>query len=162
MTQCEQRATCLCWSALRRLTHALDTSAQQIERSGTMSPYFSGARPLWTPSPEEVARLESKLKPFLEEVANGKRRGAADYWRAPYQAKQIVERLDSYKRQYFGFTHGDKRWILVNSFCDAHWKRVDYWRDSIVEVADGGSCLFKVLYDPSSSQFDKLVINGEA
>ena len=112
---------------------------------------------------KRLGRLENKLKPYLEDVSNGKRTETADYWwRVPSQAKEIVARLGSYKRQYFGLTHGGKKWILVNSFCEAFWKRNDYWRDSIVDVFDGGSCFFMVLYDPSSSQFDRLMINGEA
>ena len=68
--------------------------AQQVERSARMSKFLDGARPLWTPSPEEIARLESKLKPNLEDVANGKRAGAGDApWRVPSQAKEIAARL---------------------------------------------------------------------
>src|SRR5215475_13587403 len=34
-------------------------SAQQVERSDKTIQFFDGARPMWTPSPEEIARLES-------------------------------------------------------------------------------------------------------
>jgi hypothetical protein len=137
-------------------------SVQQIERSDKMSRFFDAAQPLWTPSPEEIARLESTLKTYLEDVASGKRTEVADYWRAPFQAKAIIARHGSYKRQYFGVTHDSKRWIFVNSFCEAYWKRDDSWRDRMALVADGGSCFFMVLYDPATMQFDKLTINGEA
>lgn len=50
----------------------------------------------------------------------------------------------------------------MNSFCEGFWKRDDSWRDSIVDVLDGGSCFFTVLYDPLISQLDRLYINGEA
>jgi len=137
-------------------------SAQQMDRSDDMSRFFDRGRPFWTPSPEQIARLESTLKAYLADVASGRRKGVADYWRAPSQAKAIVARGDSYKRQYFGVTEGGRKWILVNSFCEGHWKREDYWHDRPVIVHDGGSCYFTVLYDPASSQFDKLSINGEA
>jgi hypothetical protein len=55
-------------------------SAQQVERSGSMGKSFDGVRPLWTPSAEEITRLESKLRPYLEDVSNGKRTEGADYW----------------------------------------------------------------------------------
>jgi hypothetical protein len=138
-------------------------SAQQTEHPDEMRRFFDAVRPLWTLSREEIAQLESKLKPFLEDVASGKRREAADYyWRAPSQAKAIVARLESYKRQYFGFTERGKKWILVNSFCEEHWKRDDSWLDRMVVVLDGGSCFFTALYDPATSQFERVTINGEA
>jgi hypothetical protein len=137
-------------------------SVQQIEQSEKLRDFFDAVRPLWAPSPEDIARLESKLKPYLEDVANGKGKEVADYWRAPSQVKAILARLGSYKRQYFGFTYEGKKWIFVNGFCEEHWKREDYWRDRMVAVFDGGSCYFRVLYDPATSQFDKLTINGEA
>jgi hypothetical protein len=124
-------------------------TAQQVERSPAMNRMFDGMRPLWTPSPEEVALLEDRLKPYLEGVATP-------------QAKEIAQRLGSYKRQYFGYTFGGKRGILVNAFCNAYWKRNDSWRDSIVDVLDGGSCYFQVFYDTSSSQFVRLAVNGPA
>ena len=117
-------------------------SARQVEP-------IDALRPLWTPSPEEVALLEGRLKTYLEGVATP-------------QAKEIAARLGSYKRQYLGYSFGGKRWVLVNAFCNAYWKRNDSWRDSVVDVLDGGSCFFKVHYDPSRSQFDKLIINGPA
>jgi ABC-type cobalt transport system substrate-binding protein len=138
-------------------------SAQQVERSDRAIQFFDGARPMWTPSSEEIARLESKLKPYLEEVANGKREaGGYASWRMPRQVKEILARLGGYKRQYFGFTFGGRRWIFVNGFCEGFWTRSDSWHDDIVIVLDGGSCFFQALYDPSSAEFDKLSINGEA
>jgi hypothetical protein len=137
-------------------------SVQQIEGSEKLRDFFDAARPLWTPSPEEIARLESKLKPYLEDVANGRNKEVADYWRAPSQVKAILARLGSYKRQYFGFTYDGKKWVYVNGFCEEHWKNEDYWRDRMVVVFDGGACYFRVLYDPATSQFDQLTINGEA
>jgi hypothetical protein len=124
-------------------------SKQQIERSPSMKEILGSIQPLWTPSPEEVALLEGKLKAYLESLADRR-------------ARSIAARLGSYKRQYFGYTYGGKKWIHVNGFCESYWKRDDSWRDRFVYVLDGGSCYFRVHYDPSSSQFDKLSINGEA
>jgi hypothetical protein len=123
-------------------------SVEQLERSGA-DRVFWVTPPFWIPSPEQVALLETQLKPYLGRVKHPK-------------AKAIAARLASYKRQYFGYTDGGKRWILVNGFCEGYWKKEDTWRDRVVLVLDGGRCFFKVRYDPSSSQFEKLEINGEA
>jgi hypothetical protein len=106
--------------------------------------------PFWTPSPEQIAQLEVQLKPYLERATTP-------------QAKVIAAGLGSYKRQYLGISDdGGRRWIFVNGFCEGFWKRDDSWRDEFVIVFDGGTCYFQVLYDPSSSQFGPLAINGNA
>jgi hypothetical protein len=123
-------------------------SAEHVERSGA-DRMFGVAPPYWTPSQEQIALLEAQLKPYLGRV------------RLP-KAKVIAARLGSYKRQYFGYTDGGKKWILVNGFCEGHWKKEDTWRNRFVLVHDGGLCFFKVRYDPSRPQFEQLEINGEA
>jgi hypothetical protein len=128
-------------------------SAQQVEREPLhrldVKSILGLTPPFWTPSPEEIAVLEGQLKPYLERVT-------------PPEAKVIAVRLGSYKRQYVGYTDGGKRWILVNGFCEDHWKEENTWRDRIVFVFDGGLCFFTVRYDTSSSQFEYLLINGDA
>ena len=123
-------------------------SAEHVEGSGA-DRVFGVTPPYWTPSPEQIALLEAQLKPYLGRV------------RLP-KAKAIAARLGRYKRQYFGYTDGGKRWILVNGFCEGRWKKEDAWRNRFVLVHDGGLCFFKVRYDPSKSQFEQLEINGEA
>jgi len=120
-------------------------SAKQVERSAKS--YRMLTPPFWTPSTEEIARLEVQLKPYLEGVATP-------------EARVIAAKLGRYKRQYLGYTDGGKKWIFVNSFCD--WKDDGFWRDRLIIVKDGGTCFFKVRYDVSSSRFDQLQINGEA
>ena len=123
-------------------------SAEHVERSGA-SRAFGATPPYWTPSPEQIAMLETQLKSYLAGIKLAK-------------AKVIAARLGSYKRQYFGYTNGGKRWILVNGFCEGYWKKQDIWRDRVVLVLDGGLCFFQVRYDPTRSQFEQLEINGEA
>jgi len=120
-------------------------SAKQVERSAEF--YRMLTPPFWTPSTEEIARLEVQLTPYLEGVATPK-------------AKVIAAKLGRYKRQYLGYTDGGKKWIFVNSFC--HWKEDGFWHDSIIIAKDGETCFFRVRYDVSSSQFEELQINGEA
>src|SRR5262249_23074829 len=71
-------------------------SAKQVERSAEL--YRMLTPPFWTPSTEEIARLEIQLKPYLEGVA------------IP-EAKVIAAKLGRYKRQYLGYTDGGKKWI---------------------------------------------------
>ena len=123
-------------------------SAEHVERSGA-DQVFGITPPYWTPSPGHIALLEAQLKPYLERVTSPK-------------GKVIAARLGTYKRQYFGYTDGGKRSILVNGFCEGHWKKEDTWRDRAVFVKDGGLCFFKVRYDPSRSKFEQLQVNGEA
>lgn len=110
---------------------------------------FGIAPPYWTPSPEQIALLEAQLKPYPGRL------------RLP-KANVIAARLGSYKRQYFGYTDGGKKCILVNGFCQGRWRKEDTWRHSFDLVHDGGLCFFKVRYDPSKPQFEQLEINGEA
>ena len=123
-------------------------SAEHAERSGA-GRVFGATPPYWTPPPEQIATLEAQLKSYLAGIKLAK-------------AKVIAAKLGGYKRQYFGYTDGGKRWILVNGFCEGYWKKQDTWRDRVVLVLDGGSCFFHVRYDPSRSQFEQLEINGEA
>jgi len=122
--------------------------AEDVERSGA-DRVLGLTPPYWTPSPEQIALLESQLRPYLGRVTQPK-------------AKVIAARLGSYRRQYFGYSENGKKWIFVNGFCEGHWKKEDAWRDRVVLVLDGGLCFFKVRYNPSRSQFEQLEINGEA
>jgi len=122
-------------------------SAKLVERSADLNRMIGVTPPFWTPSFEDIARLEGRLKPYLEGVGTPK-------------AKVIAAKLGRYKRQYLGYTDGGKKRIFVNSFC--HWKEDWLWRESLVIVKDGGTCFFRVHYDLSSSQFEQLEINGDA
>jgi hypothetical protein len=135
-------------------------SAQQVESSRDVKMLIESGLtpPFWTPSTEEIAMLEGQLKPYLEHATPPQ---AKDFPARLGEAKEIAARLASYKRQYFGYTVGDKRWIFVNAFCEAHWKEDKaIWRDRLDFVLDGGPCYFSVRYDQSRSQFEGLWING--
>jgi hypothetical protein len=120
-------------------------SAQQLERSAD-AVMMGITPPYWTPSPEEVARLEGQLKLYLEDMT------------APHP-KAVAAEHGNYKRQYLGYTRRGKKWIYVNSVCKTSWKE-GRWHDELIIVFDGGPCFFSVRYDLSSSQFDQLSING--
>src|SRR5262245_3804693 len=120
-------------------------SEKQVERSADLNRMIGVTPPFWTPSTDDIARLEVQLTPYLEGVATPK-------------AKVIAAKLGRYKRQYLGYSVGGKKWIFVNSFCS--WMEDESWRDTIIIVKDGGACFFSVRYDVSRSQFNQLQING--
>jgi hypothetical protein len=122
-------------------------SVRQAERSAHHNRMGGITPPYWAPTSEEIARLEGQLKPYLEGVAT-------------LGAKAAIAKLENSKRQYLGYTDADKKWVFVNSICEASWKRHGFWYDDIIIVFDGGPCFFNVRYDLSSAQFDQLQING--
>lgn len=122
-------------------------SAQQLEHSADANRLMGITPPYWTPSSDDIARLDGQLRPYLEGVTAN-------------QPKALDAKLESYKRQYLGYTDGGKKWIYVNSICKTGWKEDRFWLDDLVIVFDGGPCFFTVRYDLSSSQFGQLMING--
>jgi hypothetical protein len=103
----------------------------------------------WTPTEEFVTALEAELTAFLESEI------PADHYN-----RRILERLDRYKRQYFGITfEAGQPLIYANFFCVDEF---DYWLESLVFVMDGGECFFQVLYDPVTDTFSNLRVNGFA
>jgi hypothetical protein len=103
----------------------------------------------WTPTEADVAALEAGLVPFLESEI------PQDHYN-----RRILERLDLYKRQYFGLTlQAGQPVIYANFFCVDEF---DYWLESLVFVMDGGECFFQLVYDPATAEFSRLRINGMA
>jgi hypothetical protein len=98
----------------------------------------------WVPDEATVARAESALVPALEKVE---------------RAREIIPRLATYKRQYFGFLAGGKRYVYVNAFCDT---TRDSWRERVVLVKDGGSCYFQAIFDVGAGTYTDVRVNGEA
>lgn len=110
-------------------------------------------RSYWTPTIDDVAQIETKLKAYLE--ASPEREGP-----------RIAAALDRYRRQYVGYSNDRGKSILVNAFCDEYVKtdlKGDdrLWREQVVLVFDGGSCFFRVHYGLSPARFERLWINGE-
>lgn len=103
----------------------------------------------WTPTEADVAALEAGLPAFLESEI------PPDHYN-----RRILERLDLYKRQYFGLTlEAGQPLIYANFFCVDEF---DYWLESYVLVLDGGECFFQVVYDPATESFSRLRVNGMA
>jgi len=103
----------------------------------------------WVPTVDEVLALEEQLLTYLPQQQR-----AFDSLQAP-----IVERLPTYKRQYWGVFENDKRLIVANFFCDASR---DDWHEKVVSVLDGGDCYFRLRYDVDTGSFSNLIVNGSA
>lgn len=107
----------------------------------------------WTPSREAIAKLETQLRPHLEErlrealaaleaVPLEKRKHSAQESRAGH-LRNILGRLDQTARQYIGVLVGDTRWIHVAGL--PREDRYD-WRQRVVIVSDGGDWFWEATY----------------
>jgi hypothetical protein len=100
----------------------------------------------WTPDRNSVLKLEERIESYLKKAAAKRSPG-------------LWSKLAKYRRQYIGVTRSGRKVIFVNFFCDAF--DAD-WKTRPVVVDDGGDCFFNLLYDPVSSTFSGLQINGDA
>jgi hypothetical protein len=101
----------------------------------------------WLPSQDDVNGLEASL-PQIEKLRPGH----------PYPEARI-EHPERYFRQYVGLVQGGHRRIVVNAFCGPV---PNYWQKHVVQISDGGTCVWHALYDPAKHQFLGLSINGLA
>lgn len=103
---------------------------------------------LWTPSADDILKLEEKIAEYLSQNSN-----------LFYRQPPVWERLDEYQRQYIGLERGGRKIIYGNYFCNSEGIN---WQQELVIVEDGGECYFQVEYDVESELFIKLMVNGEA
>lgn len=68
-----------------------------------------------------------------------------------------IENPGRYHRQYLGIVIENRKFIFINAFCDD--KPPEYWRETIVDVCDGG-CSWGVVYDVATGEFSHLEMNG--
>ncbi len=78
--------------------------------------------------------------------------------------KEFSEYIDlkKYRRQYVSFidSKGEKK-VYVNCFCISDFvHEFDYWKRTLVEVDDGGSCFFHVTINLSRHEYEQLFTNG--
>lgn len=81
--------------------------------------------------------------------------------RKKYVKMYQIMKLDNYKIQYVPYLNekGEKE-IWINGFCNGF--DVDYWRNNIVYVFDGGNCFFTLRLNISTGECLKIGINGYA
>lgn len=123
-------------------------SAALAEKDGGQD--FGGLTPpFWTPNAGEVETAEIALRKYLE--ASGDPAVSA-----------IGLKLDTYRRQYVGDSHGGDRSILVNAFCVDYLRFNAKWETRFVVVLDGGDCFFRARLDLRTSTINMFEVNGSA
>jgi len=123
-----------------------EKAAQQISQlcSREGPPKFDSA---WTPTDDDIRKMESQLSRISRLRSKGGIEGAR------------IERPERYYRQYVGIVVAKRKLIYINAFCDE--KPPSVWKESIVDVCDGG-CSWGVVYDIEKGTFSDLEVNGIA
>ncbi len=140
------------------------TLLSQCTRSGPW-----GVTGFWTPSPETISQLESRLPTVVDSVL----RRVPDIGPAYPSAKE-------YYRQYIGIQRWTgKKSIYVNAFHESHLRAVNRvygrsdrnrdgqpdtvpWHNRPVDVCDGGVLFFGVEYEPEDFRFGRVYFNDRA
>ncbi len=106
---------------------------------------FEEIESYWEPTFQDVALLETFVDTYLrEELAE----------------VDLAERFRDYYRQYFGYVVDGERYIYGNFFCEIPSEF--NWRNTLLDVMDGGDCYFQVQYRVQDGAITALTINGEA
>jgi hypothetical protein len=128
----------------------------------------------WTPSPEDVRRVDRHLTQELQRrkkmalKSGGAPRPVSELaqWQgtsAPVRDARIwdtlIESLKVNRRQYVGFTKGTKRMIPVN--CLPPGPHRD-WRNKYISVSDGGESYWHIDYDIGSDSYENVIVNPSA
>jgi hypothetical protein len=105
---------------------------------------------VWTPTKEEVMRLETALITMLQTMSRE-------------EAPVILASLHSYRRQYLGVVVKNQRLLVAN------FDRCSEFEEGQLEASfipflpfDGGSCFIELLFDPVTKTFQRVYIHGEA
>jgi hypothetical protein len=108
----------------------------------------------WLPTQADVQALESRLDRISSLLSVG------------LIPQKRIENPSRYYRQYVGIVVGDRKLIYLNAFCnkpeDVVVRQGGDWRQSPLDVCDGGDCFWSAVYDPLSGEFADLQVNGIA
>jgi hypothetical protein len=127
------------------------------------------ARDYWTPSPADVAEMESRLASALvrqrdaDDRLQGRSKGARrdlHVFRS-HHIGQIIEHLAAYRRQYVGIVVRGERRLFVNCF-RADPEQHASWRQRLVDVDDGGLNYWRIQYQVDRKRFLEIDINSDA
>lgn len=103
----------------------------------------------WTPSVDNVARMEAHLYRLNRhfESASRSRNGA-----------ESRLNVNDYHRQYVGILRGGQRFIYINALYNGN---VDAsWQSQAFNICDGGPAAWGCIYNPDADAFDAFRING--
>ena len=101
----------------------------------------------WQPSKADLDGLESRLSQISKLKSEGGIVGA-----------HIVHPQQSH-RQYFAVIAGGKKLIFINAFAFDN-NPSPLWHKQLYVILDGGTSVWRVLYDPSTGEFSHLNTNG--
>jgi len=105
----------------------------------------------WEPTKVDIDGLEANLHMISEMSKKGK----SPWMRIEHPERQF--------RQYLGIMQSGQRLIYVNAFCGLNGDQPPQnWKNHLVTISDGGSCVWRSIYDPFSKKFLELSINGLA
>ena len=102
----------------------------------------------WKPTKDDIELLESSIS-LISKLKSEDSRLAVH-----------IANPSSYYRQYLGIVVDGRRLIYLNAFAPG-LLRSD-WRERFVDICDGGTAVWGVLYDPEKREFSKLTTNGYA
>jgi hypothetical protein len=113
----------------------------------------------WLPTPQQVSAAREAAKQRILHDAHALRPVGLDEWRLR-DAREIVQRWNTYRLQAWGYTKHHKKLIHL-SFLTLDQMHVD-WRHELVVVSDGGSAFWQAEYDPTSGKILWWQANGVA
>jgi hypothetical protein len=105
---------------------------------------------IWEPMQSDTDNLEANL-------------GQVTELSRKYELDRRIEHPERYFRQYLGILEGDRKLIYVNAFCGIDSGRPPKaWQARLINLYDGGSCVWQAIYDNSTQKFVSLSVNGVA
>jgi len=100
----------------------------------------------WEPEAQVLSELKVQLAPYAQGRAQAEGRKLRNW--------------NEYTFQYQGLEEKGRKFVLVNALC--HKDRGWNLEQQMILVLDGGSCFFRLKFDPQRRQYFDLTINGEA
>ena len=145
----------------RGFTYAVNDGAYGIIIDARYAPrFFSDSQRetiegYWTPTVEDIARVEKLLRPVRADDVTRTRERARE--NAHLAGRARVDALVS--RQYAGFVADGTRFVEVIGFCNGGLPNDPLAR---MVVSDGGACYWNALIDADSWAIERYVENGHA
>ena len=101
----------------------------------------------WTPKRSDAERASDGVPAFLQTAA-----------------PKIASKFPAYYGQIFGVTEKGTKVLRLNFSCSKQAFDVEKpgWTQQVIEALDGGDCFFQVDFDPATSTYSRLRVNGHA
>jgi hypothetical protein len=102
----------------------------------------------WQPSDQIISKVKMNLEPYMR--SQGRSFGRS------------LKKWSVYRFQYQGQQENGQKFLYINAFCGLDYTHgLNLSRDFVL-VHDGGSCFFRLKYNPDTDKFYDAFINGEA